>query len=81
MGDEMNRDDIKYLLKVVIFVALIVIAIRFFIYLLPFIIIALLVMLVYDSYKRNNGFSWKKSEDKKDKKIKEAEVIKEKNID
>jgi uncharacterized membrane protein YdbT with pleckstrin-like domain len=71
----LKREDIKYLLKVAIFVALFVIAIRFVIYLLPVIIIALLVMLVYDSYKRNNGFLWKK---KKNNGIKEAEIIKEK---
>ncbi len=74
---KLNREDIKYLLKVVIFIALFVVAIRFFIYLLPFIIIALLVMLAYDSYKRNNGFPWKK----KDNGIKEAEIIKEKKND
>ena len=71
----LKREDIKYLLKVAIFVALFVIAIRFVIYLLPVIIIALLVMLVYDSYKRNNGSPWKK---KNNNGIKEAEIIKEK---
>lgn len=71
----MNRDDIKFLLKVVISIALIVVAIRFFIYLLPFIIIGLLIMLVYDSYKRNNGFPWKKKNSNFD--IEEAEIIEE----
>lgn len=75
----MNREDIKYLLKVVIFIALFVVALRFFIYLLPFIILALIGMLLYDSYKRNNGFSWNKN--RKDKSIKEAEIIKEKKND
>lgn len=73
----LNRDDIKYLLKVAIFIALFVVAIKFVFYLLPVIIIAFLVMLIYDTYKRNNGFQRKK----KDNDIKEAEIIEEKRND
>ena len=75
MGDYMKREDIEYLLKVVIFIALFVVAIRFVIYLLPFVIIAWLVMLAYDSYKRNHGFPWQK---KKKDDVKEAVVVEEK---
>ena len=69
----MKREDITYLLKVAIFIALFVVAIRFFIYLLPVIILALIGMLIYDSYKKSGGF-------KKEKKnnIVEAEIIREK---
>ena len=69
----MKREDIIYLLKVAIFIALFVVAIRFFIYLLPVIILALIGMLIYDSYKKSGGF-------KKEKKnnIVEAEIIREK---
>ena len=70
---KLNREDIKYLLKVAIFIALFVVAIRFFIYLLPFIFIALVVMLIYDSYKRNQG----NKKENSDKKIPDAEVISE----
>lgn len=69
----MKREDIIYLLKIAVFIALFIVAIRFFIYLLPLIILALIGMLIYDSYKKNGGFK-----KKNDKGIVEAEIIKEK---
>lgn len=72
--NKLTREDVKNLLVLVIGIALIVIAIRFFIYILPFIIVALVIWLIYDSYKKN-----KDKPNKGDKKIKEAQVIKEKN--
>ena len=74
----MKRDDIKLYLELAIGVLLIIIAIRFFIALLPFIIVVLIGLLVYDSYKKQNK---QPVEKKKDKGVKEAEIIKEKNID
>ena len=74
-GDIMNQDDIKFVLKVVVFFTLIVLAFKFFIYLLPFIIIALVIMFAYDVYKNKNVN--KKTSVKKEKEIKEAEIIKE----
>ena len=65
-----NREDIKNLLVIVIFIALIVIAVRFIIELLPLIIVALIGLLVYDSVKKRGKNS------KND--IKDAEVIEEK---
>lgn len=76
----MTRDDIKTLLTIVLSIALIVIAVRFFFYMLPVIVLLLVGLLLYDSYK-NKTFIWKnKDADKKSKKdnIKEAEVISEK---
>lgn len=73
--NKFTRDDVKSLLVLVICIALIVVAIRFFIYLLPVIIIALVLWLVYDSYKRNMKTN------QKDKSIKEAQVIREKRND
>lgn len=71
----MNQDDIKFVLKVVVFFTLIVLAFKFFIYLLPFIIIALVIMFAYDAYKKKNVN--KKTPVKKENEIKEAEIIKE----
>ena len=65
-----NREDIKNLLVIVIFIALIVIAVRSIIELLPLIIVALIWLLVYDSIKKRG------KNPKSD--IKDAEVIEEK---
>ena len=78
LGDLMKREDIKLYLELAIGVFLIIIAIKFFIKLLPVIIIALIGLLIYDSYKRQKG---NPSAKKKEKKIKEAEIIKERNND
>ena len=77
----MKREDIKTCLVLAIGILLIILAVKLFIKALPIIIIALIALLVYDSYKRNN--SNKLVVKKKDKKsdVKEAEIIKEKNID
>ena len=75
----MKREDIKLLLEVAIGILLIILAIRFFIKILPLVIIALIGLLIYDSYKRRK--SNLPSTKKKEKNIKEAEIIREKNID
>ena len=77
-GDFMKREDIKLYLEIAIGILLIVIAIKFVIELLPIIIIALIGLLVYDSYKKKKGIP---VTEKKEKDVKEAEIIKEKNID
>lgn len=74
----MKREDIKLLLEIAIGLLLIVFAVKFFIAILPLIVIALIGLLIYDSVKRKKGNPVVK---KKDSKIKEAEIIKEKNID
>ncbi len=74
----MKREDIKLYLELAIGVLLIILAVKFFIAILPVIIIVLIGLLIYDSYKKRSGNSLTK---KKDKGIKEAEIIKEKNID
>jgi len=74
----MKRDDIKLLLVLAIGVLLIILAVRFFIAVLPVIILALIGLLVYDSWKKKQGESAVKT---KKTDIKEAEIIKEKNID
>ena len=67
----MKREDIKLFLALAIGILLIIIAIKFFIAILPVIIVALICLLVYDSYKKS------KNTKKKDNKVREAEIIKE----
>ena len=74
--NKFTREDIINLLKLVIAIALIIVAIRFFINILPFIIVILVIMLVYDSLKKNDNLPWKKKKEKDG--IVEAEIIKEK---
>ena len=74
--NKLTREDIINLLKLVIAIALIIVAIRFFINILPFIIVILVIMLVYDSLKKNDNLPWKKKKEKDG--IVEAEIIKEK---
>ena len=72
----MKRDDIKLYLTIAIGILLIIIAIKFFIAVLPVIIIALIGLLIYDSYNKRKGNPITKK-----KEVKEAKIIKEKNID
>ncbi len=74
----MKREDIKLYLEIAIGILLIIFAVRFFIAILPVIIVVLIGLLIYDSYKKQKKNPVTK---KKDKDIKEAEIIKEKNID
>ena len=74
----MKRDDIKLLLVIAIGILLIIMAVKFFIAILPVIVIALIGLLIYDSYKKQKKNPVTK---KKDNDIKEAEIIKEKNVD
>ena len=76
----LNRSDIEYLLKIVIFIALAVVAIKFFIYIFPLIIIALILTLLYDSYKKkkkNNNTTTSEKKKINKNKIIDAEIIKE----
>lgn len=76
----MKREDIKLCLEIAIGILLIILAVKFFIKILPIIIVALIALLIYDSYKRQKGNPIvKKKNNNSD--IKEAEIIKEKNID
>ena len=74
----MKREDILFWLSVAILIMLGIMAIKFFIKLLPLIVRVLIGLLVYDSYKNRKGNPVTK---KKNKDVKEAEIIKEKNID
>ncbi len=73
---KLTRDDILTLLKLVIIIALIVVAFRFFIAILPILIVVLVCMLVYDSLKKKGNLPWKKKKNKDG--VVEAEIISEK---
>ena len=74
----MKREDIIFYLEIAIGILLIILAVKFFIAILPVIVVVLIGLLIYDSIKKNKKNPVTK---KKDKGIKEAEIIKEKNID
>ena len=51
----MKREDIKLFLVLAVGILLIILAIRFFIAILPLIIILLIGLLIYDSYKKEKS--------------------------
>lgn len=71
----MKREDVEFWLIIAVGIILLVLAIKFFIAILPLIVILLIGLLIYDSYKKRNSGT------KKEKKVKEAEILKEKNND
>ena len=71
----MKREDIEFWLIIAIGIILLVVAIKFFIAILPLIVVVLIGLLIYDSYKKRKNGS------KKDDGIKEAKILKEKNND
>ena len=76
----MKKDDLKYLITLIIFIAIIVLIIKFIVWLLPY---ALVLLGLYIGYVlvmkvKNRSIELNKSDKKKDS-IKEAEIVKEKN--
>ncbi len=74
--NKFTREDIVNLLALVIIIALIILAIKFFIAILPLLIVILVCMLVYDSLRRKGILPWQKKKNKDG--VVEAEIIKEK---
>lgn len=81
----MNREELKNIFKLVIVFVLIILAIKFFIYLLPLIILVCLIYFGYDFYKKtkaetvNKMNSQAKKSNRKRVSVQEAEVVREKN--
>ena len=77
----MKEEDLKKIFKILLMVFLIIVAVKFFIYLLPFILIGILAYLVYMRVKEKNegqnNYAKKPTSNKK-KMVGEAEIIKEK---
>ena len=82
---ELNREELKNIFKLVIVFVLIILAIKFFIYLLPLIILVCLIYFGYDFYKKtkaetvNKMKSQAKKSNRKRVSVQEAEVVREKN--
>lgn len=72
------EENIKKIIKILLTIFIVIIAIKFFIYALPFILVLLIGYLVYKKVMENNkkDTSVKKKINKKDKVI-EGEVVKE----
>jgi len=81
------NDDLKNILKIVIGVVLIVLGVKFFVALLPVILLVLLGYLIYCFYMKTKGRTIEKininnnKSNKSKKKVQEAEIVREKNED
>ena len=84
----MKNEDLKSIIRLLIVVVFIVLAVKFFIYLLPLIAIVALVYFAYDFYKKTRdkavekvNNSTGKNSGKKKHHVQEAEIVREKNSD
>lgn len=78
------NDDLKNILKIVIGVTLIVLGVKFFVALLPLILVVLLGYFAYDFYKKTKNKTVEKvnvSNKANNKRVQEAEIVREKNED
>jgi len=75
----MKEEEIKKIFKILLMIFLVIIAIKFFIYALPFILVGILAYLVYIKVKGtkegNNNYS--KKNVSKSKLVGEAKIVKE----
>lgn len=75
--NKLTREDIVLFLKIVVFIALIIISIKFFIKLLPLIILILIIILLVDSFLKSDYLKQKRMERAEKNSVKEAEIIDE----
>ncbi len=77
----MKKDDLKYIIMLIIFIAIIVLIVKFIVWLLPYALVLLGVYIVYVFYikVKNRSIELNKDSNNKKDNIKEAEIIKEKN--
>ena len=76
----MKKDDLKYIIMLLIFIAIIVLIIKFIVWLLPYALVLLGLYILYVLFikVKDRSIELNKSDKKKDN-IKEAEIVKEKN--
>ena len=76
----MKKDDLKYIITLIIFIAIIVLIFKFVLWLLPYalILLGLYIGYVFVIKVKNRSIELNKNDKKKDD-IKEAEIVKEKN--
>lgn len=72
------ENNLKQVIKILLAIFLIILAIKFFIFILPIIIILLLGYLIYQKFKRGNNDISKKEKDSNQGKIIEGTIVKEK---
>lgn len=77
----MKQNDLKYIITVIIFIALIVLIFKFIAWLLPYALVLLGLYIVYVFFikVKNRSIELSKKDNKKKDNIKEAEIVKEKN--
>lgn len=77
----MKKDDLKYIIMLIIFIAIIVLIIKFIVWLLPYALVLLGAYILYVLFIKVKGRSieLRKEDNKKKDNIKEAEIVKEKN--
>ena len=77
----MKKDDLKYIITVIIFIALIVLIFKFIAWLLPYALVLLGLYIVYVFFikVKNRSIELNKKDNKKNDNIREAEIVKEKN--
>lgn len=77
----MKKEDLKYIIMLIIFIAIIVLIVKFIVWLLPYALVLLGLYILYVFFIKVKGRSLelRKEEDEKKDSIKEAEIVKEKN--
>ena len=77
----MKKDDLKYIIMLIIFIAIIVLIVKFIVWLLPYALVLLGLYILYVFYikVKNRSIVLNNESNKKKDNIKEAEIIKEKN--
>ena len=77
----MKKDDLKYIITLIIFIAIIVLIIKFIVWLLPYalVLLGLYILYVFFIKVKNRSIVLNKDSNKKKDNVKEAEIIKEKN--
>ncbi len=77
----MKKDDLKYVVTLIIFIAIIALIIKFIVWLLPYalVLLGLYILYVFFIKVKNRSIELNKDSNKKKDNIKEAEIVKEKN--
>ena len=77
----MKKDDLKYIIMLIIFIAIIVLIVKFIVWLLPYalVLLGLYILYVFFIKVKNRSIELNKDNNNKKDNIKEAEIIKEKN--
>ncbi len=77
----MKKDDLKYVVTLIIFIAIIALIIKFIVWLLPYalVLLGLYILYVFFIKVKNRSIELNKDSNNKKDNIKEAEIIKEKN--